>query len=115
MATCANAIVPDAISLSMRLGFTRGAEDALYYDQALQNPEALSELIDTMVSEICNAVRRPGGAAQGHAVALILASRMKLVAFYTRHRLRNSRALPGLCCVEKIYDREYKSKIPEGP
>jgi hypothetical protein len=72
-------------------GFTRNAATALYDVQTLKDAQALSELDDDAVANVCKAV----GKDIGQSVANIAATKLKLACLWVRHQYRTSREIGG--------------------
>ena len=75
----------------MKLGFSDGAAKALIDQQLLADDDALLELDDDRVDDICRAVRKPGGGQDGHQIAELAIQRLKLAVFYMKHQVRCQR------------------------
>jgi hypothetical protein len=72
-------------------GFSRNAATALHNVQVLKDAQALSELDDDAVANVCKAV----GEDVGQSVAKIAATKLKLVCFWVRHQYWTSREIGG--------------------
>ena len=80
-------------TMFQRLGFSEDAATQLSSNngEGLSSLDAIKALSDTRVHDVCKAVRRPGGADQGHQVLERAEHNMTICAFIVN--LWN----PGLC------------------
>jgi hypothetical protein len=51
------------------LPFSQGAVEALYNDQMNMTLDALCDLTDNIIKELCHAIRKPGGDRPGHQIS----------------------------------------------
>jgi hypothetical protein len=72
-------------------GFSCNAATALQDVQALKDAQALSELDDDAVANVCKAV----GKDISQSVAKIVATKLKLACFWVRHQYQTSREIGG--------------------
>jgi hypothetical protein len=72
-------------------GFTCNAATNLYDVQIIKDAQALSELDDDGVANVCKLV----GKDVGQSVAKIAATKIKLMCFWVRHQYRTSREICG--------------------
>jgi hypothetical protein len=72
-------------------GFSRNAATALHNVQALKDAQALSELDNDAVTNVCKAV----GKDVGQSVAKIAATKLKLACFWVRHQCQTLREIGG--------------------
>ena len=75
------------------LGFPEPSAKALYVDQTLTDVEVFSNLSDSTIDAICNAVRKPGGASKGDPTPVLAIERLKLAVFCIKLYERTSREL----------------------
>ena len=85
------------------LSFTEEAANSLVYDQQLTHPNSFLELDDDDIDNICQAIRKPGGAGHGAPVAIICVTRLKLLRFYVKLNERMSRQNPKFDRIKKSY------------
>jgi hypothetical protein len=72
-------------------GFSCNAVPALHNVQLLKDAQALSELDDDAIANVCKAA----GKDVGQSVAEIVATELKPVCFWVRHQYRTSREIGG--------------------
>ncbi len=72
-------------------GFSCNAATALHDVQALIDAQALSELDNDAIANVCKVV----GKYVGQSVAKIAATKLKLACFWVRHQYRTSREIRG--------------------
>jgi hypothetical protein len=72
-------------------GFTRNAATNLYDVQMIKDAQALSELDNDGVVNVC----KLAGKDVGQSVAEIAATKLKLACFWVRHQYRTSREIGG--------------------
>ena len=82
---------PNFIAWFATFGFSIDAATALYDGQALTNAQALAELDDDAVANVCKAISKD----LGTSVAELAATKLKLVCFWIRHQYRTSRDIGG--------------------
>ena len=85
------------------LGFTDDAARTLAYDQQLTRPNTFLELDEDDIDNICQAIRKPGGAGHGAQVAVICVTQLKLLLFYVKLNERMSRQSPMFDKITKDY------------
>ena len=85
------------------LSFTEEAANSLVHDQQLTHPDSFLELDDDDIDNICQAIRKPGGAGLGAPVAIICVTRLKLLRFYAKLNERMSRRNPRFDKIQKSY------------
>ncbi len=85
--------------LIQEFGFNTNAATALYIVQMLKDAKTMSELDDDAVANICKAVSKD----TGQSVAVIAATKLKLVCFWIRHQHRTSREIGSRPLVKVNY------------
>ncbi len=85
-------------------GFSCNAATVLHDVQALKDAQALSELEDDGVANVCKSV----GKDVGQSAAEIAATKLKLECFWVRHQYRTSREIGGTQrpLVKTVYSSE---------
>ena len=73
------------LTLLESLGFSTEAAKTLVDAQLLNKGEALLELDDDLVSNLCKTVRKLGGGDPGHQIPEIAVTRLQLLVFYVKH------------------------------
>ena len=73
--------------------FSQGAATALYMDQAVHSLDTLRDIDDSMIKEMCRAIRKPGEGAVGYSISKLSVSRLKLLSFWAKHMWRTSRGV----------------------
>ena len=82
-------------------GFTCNAATNLYDVQMIKDAQALFELDNDGVANVCKSV----GKDVGQSVAKIAATKLKLACFWVRHQYRTSREIggdPETTCKDRI-------------
>jgi hypothetical protein len=79
------------IWFTREFGFSCNAATALHDVQALKDAQALSELDDDAVANVCKAVRKD----IGQSVAELAATKLKLACFWVRHQYRTLKEIGG--------------------
>ncbi len=78
----------EMVELLQNLGFSEGAAEALADNQLLNRHEVLDQMDDANVTDICKAVRKPGGGEDGHPIPEMAVQRLQLLVFYHKHLKR---------------------------
>jgi hypothetical protein len=55
--------------------------------------DALQDLTNDIIKELCHAIRKPGGDGPGHQISELSVTHLKLFAFWARHMWRTSRGV----------------------
>ena len=87
------------------LNFKNGAATALYDEQQITDVDALRELDDTTIKELCRAI-----AKAGHSISQISQNRLKLLVWWTKHMWRTSREIDDLTDVQYDDIKLYQSQ-----
>jgi hypothetical protein len=58
--------------------FSQGAVEALYNNQIITTMDALQDLTDDIIKELCRAIRKPGGDIPGHQISELSVTCFKL-------------------------------------
>ena len=81
----------DMTKLLQLLGFSEAAANALVTEQLITDQDALLELDDDQVENLCKTVRKPGGGDGGHQIPEMAVARLQLLVFYVKHLDRSDR------------------------
>ena len=73
------------LTLLESLGFLTKAAKTLVDAQLLNKGEAILELDDDLVSNLCKMVRKLGGGDTGHQIPEMVVTRLQLLVFYAKH------------------------------
>ena len=78
----------EMVETLQNIGFSEGAAEALADNQLLNRHQVLDQMDDTNVTDICKAVRKPGGGEDGHPIPEMAVQRLQLLVFYHKHLKR---------------------------
>ena len=81
----------EMIELIKSLGFSKEAASALVREQLIEDEDALLELDDEQVENLCKTVRKPGGGEEGHQIPEMAMTRLQLLVYYAKHLDRTDR------------------------
>jgi hypothetical protein len=76
------------VELLQNIGFSEGTAKTLADNQLLNRHEVLDQMDDANVTDICKAVRKPGGREDGHPIPEMAVQRLQLLVFYHKHLKR---------------------------
>ncbi len=100
--------------------FSQGAAEALYDNQMVTTLDLLQDLTESIIKELCRAIRKPGEDGPGHQISKLSVTRLKLFAFWARHMWQTLRGVDDWTdtTYDEIKTLEYNlldSKPPETP
>ena len=76
------------VELLQNISFSEGVAKALADNQLLNRHQVLDQMDDANVTDICKAVRKPGGGEDRHPIPKMAVQRLQLLVFYHKHLKR---------------------------
>jgi hypothetical protein len=78
----------EMVELLQNIGFSEAAAEAMADNQLLNRHEVLDQMDDASITDICKAVRKPGGREDGHLIPEMAVQWLQLLVFYHKHLKR---------------------------
>jgi hypothetical protein len=76
------------VELLQNIGFSEGTAKALADNQLLNGHEVLDQRDNVNVTDICKAMRKPGGGEDGYPIPEMAIQQLQLLFFYHKHLKR---------------------------